>query len=123
MEPKQPRTRPERKIQDEVIVFLEHRGWFVNETHGNMFQSGFPDLYCTHMEYGQRWVECKTPDQYSFTSAQIKCFTKWSGCGIKIWIMTAATEVQYKRVLCGTPNWHEFLSCAKVHTRNRRIIC
>lgn len=123
MEPKSPRTRPEAAIQEAIVAFLEERGWFVNNTHGNMFQSGFPDLYATHMQYGQRWIEVKNPDAYAFTAAQIRCFGKWSGCGVKIWVMTAACPVQYQRVLCGTPNWHEFLGCTKVRTRNQRIIC
>lgn len=124
MDPKVPRGRPERAIQDAIKEFLEQRGWFVNETHGNMFQSGFPDLYCTHMHFGQRWVEVKNPEKYEFTKAQVECFTKWAGCGVKIWVMVAATEAEYKKVLSQPPNWHLYLSSTKVVTRvrNKRLI-
>lgn len=119
MEPKQPRNNPERIIQDALKKYLEERGWFVNETHGNMFQSGFPDLYATHLQYGQRWIEVKNPENYKFTNAQIQCFTKWSGCGVKIWVLIAATPAEYAK-LFREPNWHEYLSCTKVITRPRK---
>ena len=112
MEPLKTRSRPERIIQDNIKLYLEERGWFVNETHGNMFQSGFPDLYATHLKYGQRWIEVKNPQAYQFTPAQIEWFTKWTGCGVRIWVLVAATETEYRK-LFSEPNWHMYLSCNK----------
>lgn len=67
-------------------------------THGGMYQSGFPDLYCTHEKYGQRWIEVKLPDMQGskFTPAQKKHFPELVENGTPIWIFTAASETQYK---------------------------
>ena len=119
MEPKKPRERPEAKIQAEIKARLESFGWFVRETHGNAYQSGFPDLYATHPRFGQRWIEVKNSVQYHFTPAQIQCFTTWSGHGIKIWVLCSAQESEIKK-LFGPANWHEYLPVNKVITRNRK---
>jgi len=118
MEPRKPRERPERLIQDKLIAFLEKRGWYVKETHGNAFQSGFPDLYAVHPLYGQRWIEVKNPGKYQFTDAQIETFTKWASCSIKVWVLTAATEDEYKK-LFAQANWHHYLPVNKVISRPR----
>jgi len=112
---------PERGIQDAVIKMLQGKGWYVLETHGNMYQQGFPDLYtCKLPQRGmvdpgtswmhgmQRWVEIKNPTAYRFTPAQLKVFPQLSAQGVGIWILTAATEYQYER-LFHPPNWHTFL--------------
>lgn len=119
MEPKKPRERPEAKIQAEIKARLESLGWFVRETHGNAYQSGFPDLYATHPRFGQRWIEVKNSVQYHFTPAQIKCFTTWSGHGIKIWVLSSAEDSELKK-LFAPANWHEYLPVNKVITRTRK---
>jgi hypothetical protein len=81
-------------------------------THGNMYQSGFPDLYCCHARYGARWVEVKMSTGYAFTPAQLEMFPQISGKNIGIWVLTAATEEQYS-LLFKPPNWHMFLSIMK----------
>lgn len=77
-----------------------------------MYQSGFPDLYCCHLRYGQRWVEVKMPTRYSFTPAQIETFPALSAKGVGVWILTEATESQYK-LLFQPANWHLFLEIMK----------
>jgi hypothetical protein len=110
MQPKKlkPRRGPERQIQDEIIKFLTLRKWFIMETHGNIYQVGFPDLYATHYTYGPRWIEVKNPGKYEFTPAQCECFPKLSANGTRIWILTAATEAEYAK-LFGPPNWHIYM--------------
>jgi len=100
---------PERIIQDNLIVYLRGREWFVKETHGNMYQSGFPDLYTYHRSYGQRWIEVKNAESYSFTPAQLEDFPKFSAAACGIWILTAATHEEYQK-LFKPANWHIYLS-------------
>jgi hypothetical protein len=102
--------RPESRIQDMIILMLRGKGWFVKPTHGNMFQSGFPDLFCTHTRYGQRWIEVKLPDMKGshFTGAQLEDFPKLCANGSGVWILTAATELEYQK-LFARPNWYQYL--------------
>ena len=112
MDPQKPlkgKHGPEKIIQQAVIEMFAGRGWLVKSTHGNAFQSGFPDLYMCHSSYGSRWVECKNPEKYAFTPAQLEWFPKFSAHGARIWVVTAATQAQYELVLKGQPNWHLFL--------------
>lgn len=104
-----PKSGPEDKIQREIIAYLQLRGWWIKVTHGNMFQSGFPDLFACHSRYGQRWIEVKNPLAYSFTSAQLEDFPKFVANGSGVWILVAATEEEYKK-LFGPCNWYWYLS-------------
>ena len=90
--------RPEAKIQRDITHMLKAKDWFVKSTHGNAYQSGFPDLYCTHSLYGYRWVEVKLPNMKGsmFTAAQLDIFPKMMAHGAGIWILWAATEEQYR---------------------------
>jgi hypothetical protein len=63
---RRPAHGPEWYIQRDVIKFLDARGWNVEHTHGNLFQTGFPDLYVAHKKWGTRWIDCKQPKRYSF---------------------------------------------------------
>lgn len=96
---------PEAKIQEDLLRFLTFRGWYCRETHGNMYMNGFPDVYITHHSYGTRWVEVKNPKSYSFTAAQIREFPLLSAHGTGIWILTEASENEYKK-LWQPPNWY-----------------
>jgi hypothetical protein len=104
------RKGPEARIQDSIISYLEGLGWFVKETHGNMYQSGFPDLFCCHRRYGQRWVEVKLPNMEGskFTKAQLADFPKICANGSGVWIMTAASKSEYDK-LFKPPNWYHYL--------------
>ena len=102
---------PEWFLQRDVIKFLRFRGWFVKPTHGNDYQSGFPDLFCTHSTYGIRWIEIKLPEMKGshFTPAQLEEFPKFVANGAGIWILTAPTEREYDK-LFKSPNWYTYLS-------------
>ena len=106
------RRGPESIIQRDLILFLRHRGWFVKETHGNAFQSGFPDLFAAHLSYGSRWIECKNPISYVFTHAQLEMFPLMMAAGVGIWILTAATENEYRK-LFKPANWFMYLDVMK----------
>lgn len=108
------RERPEAKIQKDLVAFLRNKGWHVMETHGNAFQSGFPDLYATHSRYGPRWIEVKLPDFKGshFTASQLENFPKMCVNGSGVWIMTAANESEYL-LLFKKYNWWAYLSIAR----------
>lgn len=82
--------------------------WLVFRTHGNAYQSGFPDLYCMHPKYGARWVEIKNPKSYSFTAAQLKTFPQFQSCGVGVWVLTSEDDSEIKK-LQGPANWHVYL--------------
>lgn len=110
-----PREGPEAKIQDEIVKLLRYKGWYVKITHGNMFQSGFPDLFCCHSRYGQRWIEVKLPDMKGshFTPAQLEDFPKICANGSGVWVLTAATEYEYEK-LFQPPNWYQYISFRRI---------
>lgn len=105
-------SRTEAKIQDDIIRMFRHLGWFCKETHGNLFQAGFPDVFCTHTSYGHRWIEVKDPKRTGdiFTPAQHIVFPQLCANGSGVWVMTAATVEEYDKVLKGRPNWIFYLS-------------
>ena len=117
MNPLKPRSKkgPEAKIQAAIIDMLKIKGWYVMVTHGNLFQSGFPDLFACHSTYGQRWIEVKKPNfkGSKFTSAQLECFPKMCSNGSAIWILTADTEREYEK-LFKSHNWWQYLSAFRV---------
>jgi len=98
--------RPEAIIQDAIIKMLLIRGWYCMETHGNMFQRGFPDIYATHSSYGARWIEVKNPLKFAFTPAQYDCYPKLLATGTRIWVMVAATEEEYAKLFKPCNLWH-----------------
>jgi hypothetical protein len=105
---------PESKVQKALSDYLKIRDWFVKPTNGNMYQVGFPDLYCAHNRYGQRWIEVKLPGMVGsrFTAGQLDWFPRFSAAGVGIWILTAGTDSEYRK-LFGPPNWHTYLSVMK----------
>ena len=96
----QKKRRPEAKIQDAIIRMLILKGWYVHVTHGGRYQSGFPDLFCTHSMYGHRWVETKLPGMKGskFTPAQIEHFPKMCAHGSGVWVLTGATDDEYEKL-------------------------
>lgn len=115
MEPKKlvnTRRGPERDIQEGLVKLLLSRRWVVKETHGNIYQSGLPDIYAAHSSYGQRWIECKVKDRYSFTKAQREFFPQLDSVGVGVWILTDYTEEEYMK-LFKPANWYTFLEVFK----------
>lgn len=104
---------PEDKIKTAIIDLLTLRGWFCKITHGNLYQSGFPDVYACHPRYGTRWIEVKNPGKYAFTAAQLEDFPKLVAHGAGIWVLVAATEEEYKK-LFQPCNWYQYLAIMKV---------
>ena len=119
MEPKKIKggKGPERKIQDDIIIMMRGKSWHVMETHGNAYQSGFPDLYCCHYRYGARWIDVKNPGSYKFTSAQLEHWPLMTANKAGVWILVAATELEYKK-LFAEPNYWQYLSVWKSSKSN-----
>lgn len=84
---------PEKRIQNAIIQALELRGWHCNVTHGNMYQSGFPDVYAIHPKKGQRWIEVKVKGAFAFTPAQKLWYPRMHACGIGIWVLMSVDEI------------------------------
>lgn len=91
------------------MLMLRTKGWFVKETHGNMYQSGFPDLFATHKDYGHRWIEVKNPESYKFQRSQLLDFPRFCAAGSGVWILVAATPAEYKK-LFQPYNWRSYLT-------------
>lgn len=98
---------PEWHIQRRVVEFLTARGWMAEHTHGNLYQTGFPDLFVAHRRWGTRWIDCKQPKNYTFTKAQRLKWPVWEKMGVGIWIMTEANQTEYDK-LFDRPNWRAF---------------
>jgi hypothetical protein len=99
--------KPELDIQSELVEFLASCGWLVEPMLADAFQTGLPDFYCHHPQWGERWVEVKRADNYTFTLRQRQKWPGWEASGVGIWILTAATEEQYG-LLFKDPNWRQF---------------
>lgn len=84
--------RPEDIIRDAIAKKLRLFGWFVKVTNGNTYQTGFPDLYCTHKEYGPRWIDVKRKERHAFTPAQVRDWPQFMANGSPIWILTSDTD-------------------------------
>lgn len=102
------RKKPEAIIQRKIVNMLVLKGWYCMETHGNMYQWGFPDVFATHTRFGARWIEVKNPLNYSFTAAQLECFPKLCAYGSPVWILTAATPEEYNKLFAPF-NWFMYL--------------
>jgi hypothetical protein len=118
VEPYKPRSRhgEEYYIQDLWVNFLENKKWHVERLIGNAYQSGIPDLYIGHLNYGCRWIDIKVYGDYSFTKAQKKKWPIWEKYGIGIWIIGAESRdsctkkhmLKEYEILFQPPNWRDF---------------
>lgn len=82
-----PAVGPEALIQAAIIKELKSQDWYVKVLFGNLYQSGVPDLFAANSKYGQRFIEVKNPDSFSFTPAQCAEFPKMIASGVGIWIL------------------------------------
>lgn len=88
MKPLKPSEEKESLIQKRLIDNLKASGWLVVKIWGNQFNAGLPDLFMTHPEHGQRWVEVKKPTG-RLTKAQRSRFPKLVAAGLPIWVATS----------------------------------
>ena len=100
------RTRPEDAIQGRVVLFLEARGWLVERIIGVAAQSGLPDLYCYHKDFGSKWIDIKVKGNCTMTPRQCQKWPVWEAKGRDIHIMYEATEEDYRNIF-GPANWRE----------------
>lgn len=105
---KRPKHGPEWFIRRDIKAMLEARGWHVEIMVGSAFQTGIPDLYCFKRKWGERWIDAKNPENYTFTKAQRFKWPIWERVGIGIWILIADTQVEYDK-LFQPPNWRSYI--------------
>lgn len=102
-----PKAGPEGIIQDKIINKLTSEGWYCLETYGSTFQTGLPDVYCCHKDYGARWIEVKNPAGYKFQPSQRRLFPIMGAYNVPIYILMSETETD--RIKSSPPNWRKFL--------------
>lgn len=95
---------------------LRVQEWNVVKTHGNKFQAGFPDLYCFHHMYGERWVEVKT-EKISYTKYQLYYFPLIR----KVWVLRDTTDSEYKK-LFKKQNYHMVIEHNTEPTAKEHIV-
>jgi hypothetical protein len=103
----------ENVIRDAIAAYLRQRFWMVRVIHATEFMSGLPDLWAAHAEYGTRWIEVKKTAGYRLTPAQRLTFPEMESKRIPVFILTAATDVEYLKLFdraiierCG--NWRDY---------------
>lgn len=97
---------PERDIQTAIVEALEDDGWYILETYGSLYQSGFPDVYACKKGFGAKWIEVKQPTDYKFTGRQLEIFPRMMSEAVPIWILTSVDDIPK---IHGPANWMEFL--------------
>lgn len=102
-----PTHGPEWHIQKKLIAYMRDRDWMVERLIGNALQTGIPDLYCRHRKWGERWIDVKNSERYSFTKAQRIKWPIWEHFNCGIWILTGATQEEYAK-LFQPPNWRQY---------------
>lgn len=109
-DPRKQPDGPERRIQNKVKKALEADDWYCLDTHGNIYQYGFADLYACHKKYGSRWIEIKNPTGHYFTPAQLKIFPLMQAHGCGVWVLTSESEIDK---LFQAANWWQYLDVFK----------
>ena len=107
------KDNPEERLQDEFRGFLAVRDWVTMRTHGNRLQSGFPDLYALHHNYGARWIEMKIVPGGTITRAQHTVFPKLNA-GHGVWMITKCNELEYAKLM-RKPNYPGFVISPDVY--------
>lgn len=92
-------SRPEDALQERIVRFLTLRGWHVEETHGNAYQKGLPDLFAWNAKLGLfRWIDVKIESNYRYTKHQCIKWTEWESKDLGVWIMVGDTEQEYSKL-------------------------
>ena len=131
------RQRESIRIADPFCVFLKHKGWHVENIHGNQYQQGLPDKWIMSIDYTPRWVEFKVVEDNGsihLTPAQEKKWPIWIANGCNFWVVcgkdmrgiSGKREIQreYNKLLREPPNSHFFLhhSTRKSYLRASGVI-
>lgn len=105
------RASEEALIEAEIMELLQKNGWKVDKIVGNMHQQGLPDLLACHPNYKTRFIEVKKPGMKgsSFTAAQLREFPMWYKFGMPLYIITAATDEEYRK-LFQPPNVMQYIT-------------
>lgn len=83
---KKTKQKQETLKGQELVAFMRERGWSIKKTHGNMYQSGWPDYYAYHRDYGQRWIELKT-ELGKLEDSQVFQFKDMMNKNVGVWII------------------------------------
>lgn len=75
-----------KRVGEPLRIYMEYLGWFIIKTHGNQFQAGLPDWYCSHRQYSPKWVELKLIGG-AFTKHQLIVFPKLIMNNVPIWVI------------------------------------
>lgn len=96
---------PEGVIQDNIIRALSKDSWIVLESHGNLYQRGWPDLMATHRNWGVKLIEVKNPTAYEFTVAQQEIFPKLIANGAPVFVLTGHTGQELRKLESTVSNY------------------
>lgn len=105
---KKPQTRlqTETKASNTLRKFMEARGWYLVKLHGNVYQSGMPDLYCGHILHGYRWIEMKAPGG-KLRPSQMTRFAELREVGIEVYVLESYHH--YDRLFKDRGNWLHYV--------------
>lgn len=106
---KELRKKPEYDGARRLRNLMENLGWLTKKSHGNAYQSGWPDLFCSHPQFGQRWIETKAHNG-RLSEIQIKEFIEWTKFGVKIWVLRDEKDYGW---LFQNPNWWQWAASSQ----------
>ena len=97
---------PEYKIQQDIIKYLEDRGWLTRVVSGGLYNVGLPDIIACHKIYGIKFIEVKTPvKNVTFTKAQWHWYPKYNQNGAPVYVLTGADHENYMRLFDPSNLW------------------
>lgn len=111
------KRQAEAELQQKIVRMLRVQEWNVIVTHGNKYQGGFPDLYCFHHVYGERWVEVKVEGDYSFTEYQSYYFPEIKD----VWVLTGTSTNDYRKLFMN-PNYDSLLGYSRPAKKKETIV-
>lgn len=105
---RQPRKKPEKTGAQRLINLMRSEGWKcrrLNVSAGIYSTPGFPDYFCTHYKYGQRWIETKALGM-KLRQEQAEFARDCEVANIGVWVCHDEKDYQ---LLFEKPNWWRFL--------------
>lgn len=107
-----PRKTPEARVQEKLVNRLRMERWHVEETHGNEYQTGFPDIFACHRSLGSRWIEVKLESGSRLEQSQFDTFQEFTKRKVGVWILTDSDDWEFNK-LFQPANWYHYLSIMK----------